>query len=262
MNKIEIQSLIDRVIGKKGNLKTPAWWMRKLLNEIIDWIQKKEDDIKVLEKSIEFVKAYNLPYIILRGKGSITVDSKIISIDSEENVEVSYVDTFSLEQKNVSNITYVNLNNASLRKMTDLSSLLKDNSKLSKIILSHFDTSAVTNMSYMFAWCSGLTTLDLSHFDTSALLNYGLGSTFYKCSSLTNLILGPNFFKINTTYAVDFSYLTKWNNETVVTSLVTNLYDRAANGLSTLTLKLSANTKAALNNEQKAYITSKGYTIS
>ena len=47
----------------------------------------------------------------------------------------------------------------------------------------------------------------------------------------------------------------------MVTSLVTNLYDRVTAGLNTLTLNLSANTKAALSDEQKAYITSKGYTI-
>ena len=47
----------------------------------------------------------------------------------------------------------------------------------------------------------------------------------------------------------------------MVTSLVTNSYDRATAGLNTLTLKLHANTKAALTDEQKAAITSKGYTI-
>lgn len=36
MTKIEIQSLIERVIGKKGNLRTPSWWMRKLFNEVIE----------------------------------------------------------------------------------------------------------------------------------------------------------------------------------------------------------------------------------
>ena len=61
--------------------------------------------------------------------------------------------------------------------------------------------------------------------------------------------------------SVDFSYLAKWTNDTVVTSLVTNSYDRATAGLKTMTLKLSANTKAALTDEQKAAITAKGYTI-
>ena len=60
---------------------------------------------------------------------------------------------------------------------------------------------------------------------------------------------------------IEFTPCINWTNDTVVTSLVTNSYDRATAGLSTMTLKLSANTKAALTNEQKAAITAKGYTI-
>ena len=83
---------------------------------------------------------------------------------------------------------------------------------------------------------------------------------FEYCSALTSLILGPNFFKASYNY-VDFSYSTQWTNDTVVTSLVTNSYDRATAGLGTMTLQLSANTKASLTDEQKAAITAKGYTI-
>lgn len=84
---------------------------------------------------------------------------------------------------------------------------------------------------------------------------------FDGCTSLNSLILGPNFFKTSAVTIIDFSFCGKWKNETVITSLVTNSYDRAAAGLNTLTLKLHANTKAALTDEQKATITSKGYTI-
>lgn len=84
---------------------------------------------------------------------------------------------------------------------------------------------------------------------------------FVGCSAIISLILGPNFFKTSKTTFLDFSSCTKWTNDTVVTSLVTNLYDRVTAGLNTLTLKLSSSTKAALSDEQKAYITSKGYTI-
>ena len=86
---------------------------------------------------------------------------------------------------------------------------------------------------------------------------------FYKCSGLASLILGPNFFKVKSSKvtSIDFSYLTKWTNDTVVASLVTNSYDRATARLKKMTLKLSANTKAALTDEQKAAITAKGYTI-
>ena len=84
---------------------------------------------------------------------------------------------------------------------------------------------------------------------------------FGNCFSLTNALLGPNFFKTASVTIIDFTECSKWANETVVTSLVTNSYDRTAAGLNTLTLKLHANTKAALTDEQKATITNKGYTI-
>ena len=125
--------------------------------------------------------------------------------------------------------------------------------------LSSFDTSNVTNMNRMFNYCKKLTFLDLSSFDTSSVadMNY----MFNNCPNLTSLILGPNFFKTPTVTRVDFSYCTQWTNDTVVTSLVTNSYDRATAGMKTLNLQLSANTKAALTDEQKAAITAKGYTI-
>ena len=125
--------------------------------------------------------------------------------------------------------------------------------------LSSFDTSNVTNMNRMFNYCKKLTFLDLSSFDTSSAED--MYYMFDNCPNLTFLILGPNFFKTPNVTSVDFSSCTKWTNDTVVTSLVTNSYDRATAGLKTMTLQLSANTKAALTDEQKAAITAKGYTI-
>ena len=125
--------------------------------------------------------------------------------------------------------------------------------------LSSFDTSNVTNMNRMFNYCKKLTFLDLSSFDTSSAED--MYYMFDNCSKLTSLILGPNFFKTSKVTSVDFSSSTKWTGDTVVTSLVTNSYDRATAGLSTMTLQLSANTKATLTDEQKAAITAKGYTI-
>lgn len=114
-------------------------------------------------------------------------------------------------------------------------------------------------MRYMFYNCSSLTALYLSNFDTSTTTL--MECMFDGCTALTSLLLGPNFFKTSAVTSIDFSSCSKWTNETVVTSLVTNSYDRAAAGLNTLTLKLHANTKAVLTDEQKATITSKGYTI-
>ena len=79
-------------------------------------------------------------------------------------------------------------------------------------------------------------------------------------SEITNLAEGLAGITAAVTN-IDFSSCVKWTNETMVTSLVTNSYDRVTAGLNTLTLTLHKNTKAALTDEQKATITSKGYTI-
>ena len=84
---------------------------------------------------------------------------------------------------------------------------------------------------------------------------------FITCLAITASLLAPNFFKTYKVTNISFANCSLWTNETVVTSLVTNSYDRAAAGLNTLTLQLHANTKAVLTDEQKATITNKGYTI-
>ena len=143
--------------------------------------------------------------------------------------------------------------------VTNMTDMFKNCSSLTSIDLSNFETSSVTDMTGVFYNCSSLTSLDVSKFDTSAVTN--VQGMFDGCTALTSLLLGANFFKTSAVTAIDFSSCSKWTNDTVVTSLVTNSYDRAAAGLNTLTIKLHANTKAALTDEQKATITNKGYTI-
>ena len=65
----------------------------------------------------------------------------------------------------------------------------------------------------------------------------------------------------------NFSGATAWgtgseeNRQSLIDSLITYSYDRASNGMPTATIKLSANTKALLTEEEIAQITNKGFTI-
>lgn len=156
-------------------------------------------------------------------------------------------------------LTALDVSNFDTRAIKSMRFMFSKCSSLTALDLSNFDTSTTTTMEAMFDGCSSLTSLDLSNFDTSAIEK--IENMFNGCNSLTSLLLGPNFFKTSAVTIIDFSSCYKWTNETVVTSLVTKSYDRAAAGLNTLTIKLHANTKAALTDEQKATITSKGYTI-
>jgi uncharacterized coiled-coil DUF342 family protein len=72
----------------------------------------------------------------------------------------------------------------------------------------------------------------------------------------------------STLITYDFSAATSWgtggeeNRQSLIDSLITYSYDRASNGMSTATIKLSANTKALLTDDEIAQITAKGFTIS
>ena len=389
MNKSTIQTLIDKVIGKKGLIRVPSWWMRKVLMQIADWVQegndangekivkvKEEADAKIitldnstkaalieLKKSLHTQKCFvvktgaNAGYVVVDGvtqevpantqkivtyvntfgfynwsttnswlifigltvadASSITdMSGMFYSCSSLTSLDLTGLDTSAVTSmasmfQGCSSLTSLDLTGLDTSAVTSMDSMFYSCSGLTSLNLSGFNTSAVTSMLSMFAYCSGLTSLDLSGFNTSAVTSMdsmfyrcsgltsldlsgfntsavtSMDSMFYRCSgltsldlsgfdtsavtsmgymfsdcsSLTSLILGPNFFKAPNVTSIDFSYCSKWTNNTVVTSLVTNSYDRATAGLKTMTLKLSANTKAALTNEQKAAITAKGYTI-
>ena len=349
MNKSTIQTLIDKVIGKKGLIRVPSWWMRKVLMQMADWVQEGDDAnsekiVKVKEEAdgkIEKLRNLTLPYMLVSGTGIVNVDGKEVSFTDADKQLIYITGAINFEKQDDSRndlITYIHIPHIDVRSQgRDMASMFRDCSGLTSLDLTGFDTSAVTDMAAMFSQCNKLTSLDLSGFDASAVTsmdgmfyrcfrltsinltgfnssvvtNMGLmfcnceslisldlssfytssvenissmfndcrnltsldlsgfdtsavtnmAAMFYNCKSLISLTLGPNFFKTPKVTSVDFSYSTQWTNDTVVTSLVTNSYDRATAGLSTMTLKLSANTKAALTDEQKAAITAKGYTI-
>ena len=311
MNKSTIQTLIDKVIGKKGLIRVPSWWMRKVLMQIADWVQegndangekivkvKEEADAKIitLDNStkaalIELKKSLHTQkcFVVKTGAnaGYVVVDGVTQEVPANTQKIVTYVNTFGFYNWSTTNswLIFIGLTVADASSITDMSGMFYSCSSLTSLDLTGLDTSAVTSMASMFQWCSSLTSLDLSGFDTSAVTSMSsmfaycrgltslnlsgfdtsavtnMASMFQACSGLTSLILGPNFFKSSKVTDISFSDCTKWTNDTVVTSLVTNSYDRATAGLKTMTLKLSTNTKAALTDEQKAAITAKGYTI-
>lgn len=312
MDKSTIHNFIDKVIGKKGLLRIPSWWMRKVLMQIADWVQegddandkkiekvKKEADGKIstLDNNIktalvELKKSLHTQrcFIVKNGAntGYVVVDGVSQDIPANTQKVITFTNNFKFApDTGLRNqpIEFIGLAVTDTSSFTDMGRMFYDCSGLTSLDLSGIDTSAVTGMRSMFSYCKGLASLDLSGIDTSAVTDMGwmfsssssltsldlsgfntsavtnMDMMFYECRGLTSLILGPNFFKTSNVTNVDFSYLAKWTNDTVVTSLVTNSYDRATAGLKTMTLQLSANTKAALTDEQKATITAKGYTI-
>lgn len=105
-------------------------------------------------------------------------------------------------------------------------------------VIPHLDFDSITNMTTPFSSCSKLVFMSIHNIGKSSLESYNF-------SDATNWGVGS-----------------KENRQSLIDSLITYSYDRASNGMSTATIKLSANTKALLTEEEIAQITNKGFTIS
>ena len=220
MDKSTIQTLIDKVIGKKGLIRVPSWWMRKVLMQIADWVQggddandekirtvnkkveeaNKEADRRItsldnnikaalveLKKSLHTQKCVVVKtgaredYIIVDGlKQSIPANTQKVVLFSE-NIK------FGRSIGSSPTLTYIGLTVTDMSSITDMSSMFASCSSLTSLDLAGLNASAATTMEQMFYNCSKLTSLDLAGFDASAVTS--MTSMFYNCSSLTSLDL-------------------------------------------------------------------------
>ena len=131
------------------------------------------------------------------------------------------------------------------------------NSKITSLDVSGWDTSNVTDIAN---FCGGtkITSLDVSGWDTSKVTD--MTNFCQNASVLTTLTFGEDFGKMTDKCGtLNLSTLSAWKNNSVK-SLLT-LYDRKANGMGVITIKLHANAKAKLGEDGIALLTAKGYTI-
>ena len=122
----------------------------------------------------------------------------------------------------------------------------------------YFDTSNVTNMEGMFQNCLVDGYYVSLYFDTSKVENM---TNMFLGFNPRYLTLGSKFFKTPFVTSIDFSGNANWHESYFIDSIITNSYDRAANGLSTLEIKLHPNVYAYLTDEHKATLSSKGYAV-
>ena len=198
------------------------------------------------------------------------------------NIDVSQIKdatSFLSDNKNVVFVPYLNF--ISCKNFT------RTFQACSNLRIVKMYTSEAENIEYCFYNCSGVVEIYLS--DTGKATNlqwllggctkveriYGLnlasakniGYTFGNNLSALVLMTIKNIGKSSLT-TFDISGLLNWgtggeeNRQSLIDSLITYSYDRASNGMPTATIKLSANTKALLTEEEIAQITAKGFTIS
>ena len=172
------------------------------------------------------------------------------------DMDTSNVKIMSNAFRNIS-ARVLDLSSFDTSNVTNMSGMFDGCPNLRVLDLSSFDTSNVTNMSGMFAGCVHLCDLDLSSFDTSNVTN--MSRMFYKCKSIEYMSVSEGFGKMkNEVMNIDFSELEKW---TVGVDSLKKLYDRKANGMGVITIKLHANAKAVLGENGIAQLTAKGYII-
>ena len=160
--------------------------------------------------------------------------------------------------ENCTKLTYVDVNDWNIDMATNLMGMFHNCSALSNITLNLWDTRNVTNTSSMFAQCYSLEKLDITGWDMTNVTD--MTDMFAGCSKIKLLNLSEGFGRMKDEVGtLDLSALTNWTNDSVQTLL--NLYDRKANGLGVITIKLSSATKNALGTSGIQTLTAKGYTI-
>lgn len=197
--------------------------------------------------------------------------------------------------KSLTSIKVPNLMNS---RMTQLNSMFSGCTNLTNVDTTGWDTSNLYSLTSCFENCTSLTTLDLTGWNTSTAV--GFSYFIQSCNNLEqikgylDIMSASDKFKEyyymigfsrqgnlrqmafkNIGYAsnattFDMTYFTNWgvNSDTItearqslIDSLITYSFDRATAGYSSCTLKLAANTKAVLTEEEIAQITAKNYTI-
>ena len=158
---------------------------------------------------------------------------------------------------NCSKLTTIPLLDTS--NVTDMHSMFYNCSSLTTIPL--LDTSNVTNVSSMFSGCSKLTTIPL--LDTSSVTN--VSSMFGYCSSLTDLgglkDIGKAFTgSSSSSHNFSLSNSSKLTHDALM-NVINNLYDMTTTTVTDAKLTLSSTPKGLLTDDEKAIVTTKGWTL-
>ena len=186
--------------------------------------------------------------------------------------------------------------NGAQTNLTKLDYMFYECEGMTTIDLSSWKFGQVTSMKYMFARCKKAETIDITGIDTSKMTSTSnMDSMCNGCSNLIRIrgaidLIGMSAtalpelgYSINNLDTITYKNLgfnsqvaslnlytvghTKWglgdeeSKQSFIDSVLTYSYDRAANGLPTLELNMSAAQKALLTEEQITAIQAKGYTI-
>ena len=193
------------------------------------------------------------------------------------NFDTSKVTDMSSMFTNCSRLTSLDVSNFNTSAVTNMSYMFNGCSGLTSLDLSSFNTSKVTSMNSMFYYCYKLQRID-GYLDWTKISSYP-SSFIYSSSSYgcpLRYMTIKNLGTTGTTFNFNNTHLQNWGDESdtttyplsvgarqsLVDSLLTYSYDRAANGLSICKIQLHSKVKARLTADEITAIQNKGYTIS
>lgn len=201
---------------------------------------------------------------------------------SLKSLNVSSFDTSNVTNmsnmfSSCSGLTSLDLSSFDTSAVTSMNYMFNYCSGFTSLDLSSFNTSKVTSMNSMFYYCYKLQRIDgfidwtkISSYPSSFI--YSSSSYGYPLRYMTIKNLGTT----GTTFNFNNTHLQNWGDESdtttyplsvgarqsLVDTLLTYSYDRAANGLSNATIQLQSKVKARLTADEITAIQNKGYTIS
>lgn len=165
----------------------------------------------------------------------------------------------------------VEIGGLNLNNVTILSGTFKNCNSLYTLDLTSWNTSKVTNFSEFIGGCNNLKQIK-GYLDIMSASDKFTGFYLAGYSNIENLrqMAFKNIGYASNATTFDIANAKNWgvNSDTIteakqslIDSLITYSFDRATAGYSSCTLKLAANTKAVLTEEEIAQITAKNYTI-
>ena len=171
------------------------------------WVEDKQKVVTINKKlgngtivHIVFDKSFST-YTPTSLFGFFTSLTKLETITGLEYLNTEKVTDMSYMFNNCSKLTSLDVSKFNTANVTKMNCMFYNCSKLTSLDVTKFNTANVTDMSYMFNFCSALLSLDVSKFNTANVTK--MNCMFYNCSKLTSL----DVTKFNTANVTDMSYM-------------------------------------------------------
>ena len=161
------------------------------------WVEDKQKVVTINKKlgngtivHIVFDKSFST-YTPTSLYGFFTSLTKLETITGLEYLNTEKVTDMSYMFNNCSKLTSLDVSKFNTATVTKMNCMFYNCSKLTSLDVTKFNTANVTDMSYMFNFCSALLSLDVTNFNTEKVTN--MQDMFSGCKALTTIYASSKF---------------------------------------------------------------------